>query len=272
MLYCGFSPSFSRHKLPRITDRSLKIKATKLSDIILQQLENMILEGTYAPGEKLPPERELAKQFEVSRPSLREAIQKLEAKGLVTRKQGGGTFVKNQLEEGLTDPLFELISKHPESQFDLLEFRHALEGIAAFYAAMRGTATDYEHIQLRFNAIQSAGNDLLQKARAINAFHYAVAEASHNVVLLHLVRGMSNLLEQNILQNLTVLVEKADVEQQLAEHRQFLCQAVVNQQPEQARLASNAHLTFIEEALLEAGKEHSRIERSLRRSQTSATE
>ncbi len=116
MLYCGFSPSFSRHKLPRITDRSLKIKATKLSDIILQQLENMILEGTYAPGEKLPPERELAKQFEVSRPSLREAIQKLEAKGLVTRKQGGGTFVKNQLEEGLTDPLFELISKHPESQ------------------------------------------------------------------------------------------------------------------------------------------------------------
>ena len=105
---------------------SLKIKAAKLSDVILQQLENMILEGSLAPGEKLPPERELAKQFEVSRPSLREAIQKLEAKGLVTRRQGGGTFVKNQLEEGLTDPLFDLISKHPESQFDLLEFRHAL--------------------------------------------------------------------------------------------------------------------------------------------------
>ncbi|MGO2167442.1 GntR family transcriptional regulator, partial [Pseudoalteromonas sp.] len=78
---------------------SLKIKAAKLSDVILQQLENMILEGSLAPGEKLPPERELAKQFEVSRPSLREAIQKLEAKGLVTRRQGGGTFVKNQLEE-----------------------------------------------------------------------------------------------------------------------------------------------------------------------------
>ncbi|KTF12396.1 pyruvate dehydrogenase complex transcriptional repressor PdhR [Pseudoalteromonas sp. H105] len=244
---------------------SLKIKAAKLSDVILQQLENMILEGSLAPGEKLPPERELAKQFEVSRPSLREAIQKLEAKGLVTRRQGGGTFVKNQLEEGLTDPLFDLISKHPESQFDLLEFRHALEGIAAYYAALRGTSTDFDKVKQSFDSIASANDDLQQKAKAINAFHFSVAESSHNVVLLHLVRGMQALLEQNILQNLTVLLEKPHISKQLAAHRRLLMDAVIEGNPEQARLASNAHLAFIEEALLEAGKEHSRIERSLRR-------
>ena len=163
---------------------SLKIKAAKLSDVILQQLENMILEGSLAPGEKLPPERELAKQFEVSRPSLREAIQKLEAKGLVTRRQGGGTFVKNQLEEGLTDPLFDLISKHPESQFDLLEFRHALEGIAAYYAALRGTNNDFIKVKQSFDQIALVQDDLQQKAKAINAFHFCIAEASHNIVLL----------------------------------------------------------------------------------------
>ncbi|WP_419147753.1 pyruvate dehydrogenase complex transcriptional repressor PdhR [Pseudoalteromonas 'SMAR'] len=244
---------------------SLKIKAAKLSDVILQQLENMILEGSLLPGEKLPPERELAKQFEVSRPSLREAIQKLEAKGLVTRRQGGGTYVKNQLEEGLTDPLFDLISKHPESQFDLLEFRHALEGIAAYYAALRGTENDFAKVQQSFDNIADVGEDLMLKARAINAFHFAVAEASHNVVLLHLVKGMQSLLEQNVLQNLTVLVQKSDVSEQLGEHRKLLLDAVINGNPEQARLASNAHLAFIEEALLEAGKERSRIERSLRR-------
>ncbi|KPH62743.1 transcriptional regulator PdhR [Pseudoalteromonas porphyrae] len=244
---------------------SLKIKAAKLSDVILEQLENMILEGSLAPGEKLPPERELAKQFEVSRPSLREAIQKLEAKGLVTRRQGGGTFVKNQLEEGLTDPLFDLISKHPESQFDLLEFRHALEGIAAYYAALRGTGTDFEKVKQSFDYIALADVDLQQKAKAINAFHFSVAEASHNVVLLHLVRGMQALLEQNVLQNLTVLLEKPHISKQLAQHRRLLMDAVIEGNPEQARLASNAHLAFIEEALLEAGKEHSRIERSLRR-------
>lgn len=57
-----------------------KIRQPKLSDVIEQQLEFLILEGTLRPGEKLPPERELAKQFDVSRPSLREAIQRLEAR------------------------------------------------------------------------------------------------------------------------------------------------------------------------------------------------
>ncbi|KZN60083.1 transcriptional regulator [Pseudoalteromonas luteoviolacea CPMOR-1] len=244
---------------------SLKIKAAKLSDVILEQLENMILEGSLLPGEKLPPERELAKQFEVSRPSLREAIQKLEAKGLVTRRQGGGTYVKNQLEEGLTDPLFDLISKHPESQFDLLEFRHALEGIAAYYAALRGTDNDMDKVKQSYDNIAEVGDDLALKAKAINAFHFTVAEASHNVVLLHLVRGMQTLLEQNVLQNLTVLVQKSGVSDQLAQHRAVLMDAVIQGDPEKARLASNAHLAFIEEALLEAGRERSRIERSLRR-------
>ncbi|GHK46754.1 hypothetical protein ECZU08_23500 [Escherichia coli] len=64
-----------------------KIRQPKLSDVIEQQLEFLILEGTLRPGEKLPPERELAKQFDVSRPSLREAIQRLEAKGLLLRRR-----------------------------------------------------------------------------------------------------------------------------------------------------------------------------------------
>ena len=81
-----------------------RVKPQKLADIILAQLETMIIEGSLLPGEKLLPERELALQFEVSRPSLREAIQKLEAKGLVTRKQGGGTFVCNNLLSGFSDP------------------------------------------------------------------------------------------------------------------------------------------------------------------------
>ena len=80
------------------------VKQAKLSDVILAQLETMILEGSLKPGQKLPAERELAKQFDVSRPSLREAIQKLEAKNLVTRRQGGGTYVSDEILGGLSDP------------------------------------------------------------------------------------------------------------------------------------------------------------------------
>ena len=104
------------------------VKQAKLSDVIQSQLEEMILEGSLKAGQKLPPERELAAQFNVSRPSLREAIQKLEAKGLITRKQGGGTFVSTQILKGFSDPLFALMAGSNESQFDLLEFRHGIEG------------------------------------------------------------------------------------------------------------------------------------------------
>ena len=103
----------------------------KLSDVITEQLESMILDGTLLAGQKLPPERELALEFDVSRPSLREAIGNLQARGLVERKQGGGTFVNRNLNSAMTDPLMDLVSQRPETQFDLLEFRHALEGMAA---------------------------------------------------------------------------------------------------------------------------------------------
>ncbi|MDZ7871578.1 MAG: pyruvate dehydrogenase complex transcriptional repressor PdhR [Rheinheimera sp.] len=248
---------------------ALKIKPAKLSDQIVGQLEQMLLEGSFAPGQKLPTERELAEQFEVSRPSVREALQKLEAKGLVSRKQGGGTFVCDTLVGGLTDPLFELIGRHPESQFDLLEFRHALEGICAYYAALRGTANDFSQIKQRYDEICLAQqqHDINAEAAAVGSFYSAVAEASHNVVLLHLVRGLTPLVEQNIRLNLEILQQKDGIVGQLNSHRQRLMEAVINGEPEQARQASNSHLAFIEEALLEADRERSRLERSLRRSQ-----
>lgn len=248
---------------------SLKIKPAKLSDQIVGQLEQMLLEGIFLPGQKLPPERELALQFDVSRPSVREAIQKLEVKGLVTRKQGGGTYVCDSLAVGLTDPLFALIGRHSESQFDFLEFRHALEGICAYYAALRGTEADFEQIKQSYERICAAQqkHDIDAEAKAVGLFYAAVAEASHNVVLLHLVRGLTPLVEQNIKLNLEVLRPKDGIANQLNAHRHKLMQAVIQGEPEQARQASNSHLAFIEEAMLEADRERSRIARSLRRSQ-----
>ncbi len=81
------------------------IAPRRLADTIVEQLETMILEGTLQPGERLPPERVLAEQFGVSRPSLREAIQRLTAKGLLVSRQGGGNFVTESLGASFSDPL-----------------------------------------------------------------------------------------------------------------------------------------------------------------------
>lgn len=244
-----------------------QLKPQKLSDIILLQLENMIIEGSLLPGEKLLPERELAKQFEVSRPSLREAVQKLEAKGLVTRKQGGGTFVTNTIMKSFSEPLFDLMATNTESQFDLLEFRHGIEGMASYYAAMRGTSADFEQIQAKHDHIGSCQleDNYRLEANAVYEFYLTICAASHNAVILHTARSMAALLIDNIEQNLTILAKRPDIFSKITDYRKNLLDAIISQQPKKAWGASHRHLAFIEEVLLKLTQENSRMERSMRR-------
>lgn len=245
------------------------VKQPKLSDVIQEQLETMILEGSLQPGEKLLPERELAKQFEVSRPSLREAIQKLETKKLVVRKQGGGTFVSESILSGLSDPLFELLAQSNESQFDLLEFRHGIEGMAAYYAAMRGTKADFDEIQRKHDNIGNVQleNDYKLEANAVFDFYLAICAASHNAIILHLSRSMKTLLVDNIENNLTMMAKRPDIFSQNTDYRKNLLEAIVSGKPQRAWGASHSHLAFIEEVLLKLTQENSRVERSMRRIQ-----
>lgn len=246
-----------------------KIRQLKLPDVIEQQLEFLILEGTLRPGEKLPPERELAKQLEVSRPSLREAILRLEARGLLSRRQGDGTFIQSHLWRSFSDPLVELLSEHAESEFDLLETRHALEGIAAYYAALRGTNEDLLRIRECHQAIETAQKSgrLDAEASAVLQFQIAVTEAAHNVVLLHLVRCMDPILARTLHQNFELLYAHQEMHPLVSMHRTRIFEAIMAREPEQARDASHRHLAFIEEILLDRNREQSRRERSLRRLQ-----
>ena len=112
-----------------------RLAAPRLADTIAAELEQRILEGSWNAGDRLPAERELSAQLGVSRASLREAIQKLVARGLLSTRQGGGTFVTDRLEAGFLDPWEELLQKHASVREDLLEFRELLEAKAAACAA-----------------------------------------------------------------------------------------------------------------------------------------
>ncbi len=168
----------------------------------------------------------------------------------------------------MSDPLVELLAEHPESQFDLLETRHALEGIAAYYAALRGTEEDLQRIRdchLHIQQAQDSG-DLDAEADAVMKYQIAVTEAAHNVVLLHLLRSMGPMLEQNVRQNFELLYSPGNAGESERSPRQNF-EAIVAREPEQAREASHRHLAFIEEILLDRSREQSRRERSLRRLQ-----
>lgn len=248
-----------------------RIRQPKLSDVIEQELERLIVEGTLVPGQQLPPERELAKQFDVSRPSVREAIQRLEAKRLLTRRQGGGTFVSEKMWTSFSDPLLNLLSNHSETQLDLLEARHAMEGISAYFAALRGTEEDFQRIQDSIEQIhlQQSQQNVEAEASKVVEFLVLLTEAAHNLVLLHIVRSLAPLLEKNVLQNLKLLHRRPEVIEKVSKHRASIVDAIVSGEPEKARELSHSHLAYIEETLLDLSREQTRRERSLRRIQQS---
>ena len=239
----------------------------KLSDVITEQLESMILDGSLLAGHQLPPERELAQQFDVSRPSLREAIGNLQARGLVERKQGGGTYISPDLNASMTDPLMALISRRPETQFDLLEFRHALEGMAAYYAALRGQPEDYDALTDALEKLPVPGKQESKRgqAEALGKFYIIMARASHNMVLLHVMSTMQSMLVENIERNLDMLAQHAEVDGDIARQRKEIVDAIAARDPEAARQACNAHLAFIEKTLLAINQRDSRVQRALRR-------
>jgi DNA-binding FadR family transcriptional regulator len=239
----------------------------RIADTIARKLEIMILEGVLKPGEKLPSERQLAEKLGVSRPSLREAIQKLAARNLLKTRRGGGTYVDESLNPSFTEPLLEIFLQRPETRYDILEVRHALEGLAAYYAAMRRTEADKTIIRERYETMMEMHNrdDPMAEAKADTEFHLAIAEAADNVVLLHVMRDLFTLLRESISFSLDKLYAKPGIYKLLREQHHALMTAVVEGQPDRARQAAHDHLAFVEETLQNLAREEARRERALRR-------
>lgn len=242
------------------------MKKTRLSDQIAEQLETMIATQGLKHGDRLPAERQLAEQLEVSRPSLREAIQKLISKGLLVSRAGGGTFVQSAPQNHCADPLVALFRDNPEYRFDVLEIRHAMDGNAAWYAALRATEADKANIRARFDEMIAlhGSDDPMDEAHADAAFHLSIVEASHNLVLLHVMRGLFELLQNSISHNLDKLYTIPRVFDPLKEQHRELMEAVVASDPERARKAAQEHLAFVEDSLKDIDADEARKVRSLR--------
>lgn len=248
-----------------------QVRQRRLSDDIVERLEGMILEGTLTAGERLPAERQLAEQFGVSRPSSREAIQKLVAKGMLVSRQGGGNYVAQSMGSTFSDPLLQLLENNPEVERDLLEFRHTLEASCAYYAALRATAVDRERLKVAFDALQDcyARADEVSRAEegaADASFHLAIAEASHNAVLLHTIRGLFDLLKRNVVTNIGGMYkQRSETRDMLIAQHRDLYLAIVEGRAQDAREVSSQHILYVQEVLEEVRQEVQRVARAERR-------
>jgi GntR family transcriptional repressor for pyruvate dehydrogenase complex len=224
--------------------------ARRLSDVIARQLEYLIVEGRLMPGDGLPSERELAKQIGVSRPSLREALSELRSRGLIEPARNGGAVVTELTKTTLTEPLSQMLERHPSAIRDLIEMRDVLEAHAASLAAVRATPADLAKLEAALGAhIATRSKNLATLAKRDLDFHQSIAQASHNIALLHTTHGLSKVIKVFVQRGYEIILssdnareEKTAIEQQ----HTAIFKAIRERNPEAARLAVHAHLRSTE--------------------------
>lgn len=228
-----------------------KIIAGKLSQAVTHQIEELILRGILRPGERLPSERELAERMGVSRPSLREAIADLQEKGLLTSRAGAGIFVADVLGNAFSPALVSLFSEHDAAVFDYVAFRRDMEGLAAERAARLGSDTDLRVIQTIYDKMAAAHTkrNPTDEAQLDAEFHLSIIEASHNVIMLHMMRSMYELLREGVFYNRQVMFRQRTTRDELLNQHKAINTAIQERDPTTARAAVEAHMDFVKASL-----------------------
>lgn len=244
------------------------IKGASAAEATARHMEDLILEGSLRPGDPLLPEREMALQLNVSRPTLRRGIKMLEDRGLIVSDPDGGRRVA-PLATSITDPLVELMSDRGEVVEDYLELRATLESMAARLAAVRANDVDRATLTRCMERIDLAHEEAeaRNEADADVDLHLAVYEASHNVVLLHIMRALSGMLRKGVFHNREKLYARSEVRDVLRDQHRAIYDAVMARDPAAAGKAAEDHMLYTRRVMSEIAAAEARLEISLRRIQ-----
>src|SRR6516225_3753317 len=169
------------------------VDVPKASDVLASELRERILSGELAEGAPLPAERELVKQTQMSRATVREALRILEVQNLVRVKAGraGGAFVQRPTTKSMASSVSMLIRGRQIKLADLMETREALEPFCAELAARNHTGEDLTKLERANEAIANPEADFAQFIQANLDWHVGVAVASHNELLVGFMIGLS---------------------------------------------------------------------------------
>lgn len=221
------------------------VKPKRYSDQVFEQLRDLIFRGQLKPGDKLLPERELAQSMGVSRPTVREAINKLVYRGLLEHRQGQGTFVAAPEPGQKHNPFKALIDGYEATPLDLLEVRLGLECNAAVLAARRATAEDIALLEKSFLQMRDKIKQGELGLEEDVAFHMCVAYATKNHVQVHIMRYLYDMLHYGIKESLQHLYEKPANLTDIINQHERVVEAVRRHDTQEAFDAMRVHIGFV---------------------------
>ena len=169
---------------------------------------------------------------------------------------GSGALRFGVLGSAFSPALTKLFAEHSEAVFDYLSFRRDIETIAAERASIFASDTDLlviDKIYRKMEAAHSKRNPA-DEAELDAQFHMAIIEASHNVIMLHMMRSMFELLREGVFYNRSVMFKQRTTRDLLLDHHRAINQAIQDRDPQAARAAIGLHLTYVEQDLLKQKK------------------
>lgn len=220
------------------------IKNTKVYEQVVEQIKQMIIDGTLKKGDKLPTERELSEQLQVSRASIREAIKSLEVIGLLEARQGAGNYIKESFDQILFEPMsmmFMLESRNPN---EIVEIREALELEAVVLAAKNIDENELEEIRLLVEDIKNSEDE---EATAVydKSFHYSIAKASKNVLIVSVLNVISSLIDVVIVGSRKKILSEQANKERLNKQHELIYTSLKNGNSDEAYEAMKGHFKLI---------------------------
>lgn len=226
-------------------DNLKAIRKTSLYVQIASQIQDLIENGKLKHGDQLPPERELADIFQVSRHSVREAIRTLEQKNILKSRVGSGTYVIIEDEPSVVDFLARAIQREKGKLSEIFEFRRMIEPQIARLAAQNATRGHIDQLTEIIEKHQQSMPDLEKSVELDHAFHLTLALATGNDILLKIVERTNDILAES---RADVLQSPARVQHSINGHQKVL-RALRQGDPDLAAQAMNEHLTEVEEVI-----------------------
>ena len=221
------------------------IKQKRVSDQVFEQIRELIYRGTLGPGSKLMTEREMAAAMGVSRTSVRDAIKRLAAAGLVVQKQGRGTFVLSR-DPAETFLFNDSAASGTPSVKDLLEVRMGLECYAASLAAQRADSDDISAMDKSLADLEAAFASGRSGTGADVSFHMAVALAAKNPFHTVIINSFSNFLFHGNKALLHQVYDETENTGRILEQHGSILRQIKNRNPERAFEAMKAHILFLQ--------------------------
>lgn len=216
----------------------------KLYQRVAQELEQAVRAGQFVAGSRLPPERDLAERFGVSRPTIREAMIALEIKGFVEVRHGSGVYVVEHI------PLSDENDELDVGAFELIEARLMFEGEAAALAATVMTETELSGLKDLLERMEALDPESPEELILDRQFHIAIAQGTQSSLVLEAIERLWDLREKSPLsRRMFEQARIAGITPRPEEHRRVY-DALANRDSEAARTAMRSHLMRVSEDLL----------------------